>query len=104
MHKNIDVMNKTKIILISTIFLALLNGCAQNVALVGPAYAFVSTGNVYQAGLTYGSNEAVNKLTGKSTSENIKEILTPKKDDSEFAKLVKNRIKETRKKLKLPSE
>ena len=33
-----------------------LNGCAQNVAIIGPAYTLATTGNVYQAGFTYGGS------------------------------------------------
>jgi hypothetical protein len=78
-----------------------LTSCAQNTALLGPAYSLVSTGNVYQAGLTYTSDQAVTKITGKSTGENVKQLITSKKKDNEFEKLVKERIKKTRKKLKL---
>ena len=78
-----------------------LTSCAQNTALLGPAYSLVSNGNVYQAGLTYTSDQAVTKITGKSTGENIKQLITSKKKDNEFEKLVKERIKKTRKKLKL---
>ena len=81
--------------------LAILTGCAQNTALLGPAYTLAKSGNVYQASLTYSSDQAITKMTGKSTGQNIKEILIPKKDDTEFQKMVKKRIKETRKKLKL---
>ena len=52
-----------------------LTGCAQNTAFLGPAYTFGTTGNLYQAGLTYSSNEAITNLTGKSPGENIKNIL-----------------------------
>ncbi|MDB2515135.1 hypothetical protein N9X11_01890 [Candidatus Pelagibacter bacterium] len=89
----------------TVIFLiGLLNGCAQNTALLGPAYTFGTTGNLYQAGLTYSSNQAITSLTGKSTGENIKNLLTLKNDDSEFEKMVKNRINETRKKLNLSNQ
>ena len=73
-------------------------------ALVGPAYTLASTGNIYRAGLTYGSDRVVTKLTGKTTSENIKNALIPKKKDTEFEKIVKKQIKETRKKLKIPNQ
>ena len=78
-----------------------LTSCAQNTALLGPAYSLVSTGNVYQAGLTYTSDQAVTKITGKSTGENVKQLITSKKKDSELEKLFKKKIKKTRKKLKL---
>ena len=93
-----------KKIIISLFCFCFLTGCAQNVALLGPAYTLANTGNVYHAGLTYGSNAAITKITGKSTSQNIKEILTPKQEDTEFQKLVKRNIEETRKKLKLSNQ
>tara|TARA_B110000259_G_C13653572_1_gene257365 strand:+ start:140 stop:427 length:288 start_codon:yes stop_codon:yes gene_type:complete len=78
-----------------------LSGCAQNAVLLGPAYTLASTGNIYHAGFTYSTNEIIIKSTGKSATQNFKEILTPNKEDSEFEKLVKKNIEETRKKLKL---
>lgn len=90
-----------KKIIVFTLLLISLTGCAQNAALIGPAYSLVSSGNVVQAGLTYGSNEVVSRSTGKSTAQNIQEILTPKKNDSDFEKLVKENINKTRKKLKI---
>ena len=60
-------------------FLCILNGCAQNAALLGPAITGASTGSIYQAGLSYGSAKAVKKVTGKTATENIKEILYVKK-------------------------
>ena len=86
--------------LIKGIFcLVFLNGCAQNFAFLGPAATFANTGSVYQAGLSYGSDQIVTSLTGRSTTQNIKEILQPKKNDTNFQKLVKKEIENTRKKL-----
>ena len=93
-----------KKIIIGILFLSFLSGCAQNMALLGPAYTLASSGSVYNAGLTYGSNEIITKTTGKTTSENLKELLAPKKKDTEFQKLVKKNIIETRKKLKLSNQ
>jgi hypothetical protein len=90
---------KIKKSILGLIFIILLNGCAQSTALLGPAYTLAKSGNIYQAGLSYGSNEAVVKFTGKSAGENIQEILKPKEKDTDFEKLVKKRIVETRKKL-----
>ena len=56
-----------------------LNGCVQSAALLGPAYTLASTGNIYQAGLSYGSNQAVKKITGKTPTENIKSLVDNKK-------------------------
>ena len=86
---------------IGVIVLISLSGCAQNVALLGPVYTLASSGSVTQAGLSYGSNEIITRSTGKSTAQNIQEILTPKKNDSDFEKLVKENINKTRKKLKI---
>ena len=75
-----------KKLIIGILSIILLSGCAQNVAILGPAYTLVTTGNVYQTGLTYGSNEVITKTTGKSTTQNIKELLVPKKDDNDQIK------------------
>jgi phosphoribosylaminoimidazole (AIR) synthetase len=87
--------------------LCILNGCVQSTALLGPAYTLVSTGNIYQAGLSYGSNQAVKKITGKSTTENIKSLLDNKeieeKEEENFEELfvlVKSRIEKTSKIIK----
>ena len=64
-----------KKILIGLFLICFLNGCVQSVALLGPAYTLVSTGNLYYAGLSYGSNQAVKKVTGKTTTGNIKSLL-----------------------------
>jgi len=91
--------------------LCFLNGCVQSTALLGPAYTLVSTGNVYQAGLSYGSNQAVKKITGKSTTENIKSLIDNKEIEDEeeenfesFFVLVKNRIEKTSKIIKLANQ
>ena len=96
-------MIKKKIVL-GICCLCLLNGCVQNTAFLGPAYTLGTTGNIYQAGITYSSNHAISSLTGKSTGENIKNILQVKDKDTDFQKLVKKRIKETRKKLNLSNQ
>ena len=90
-----------KKILIGTIYLIFLNGCAQNTAFLGPILTGATTGSATQMGLSYGSNKMITTLTGKSPEENIKVLLIPNKEDDDFTKLVKKRIKETRKRLKL---
>ena len=98
------MINKKKILL-SVLFLILCNGCAQNSAFLGPAITFANTGNVYQAGLSYGSDKALTKITGKSSGQTIKEIIQPiiqpKSKNTELEKLVKKRVAETRKKLNI---
>ena len=58
----------------------LLNGCMQSTAMVGPAMTFVSTGNVYSAGVSYGANKAVEKETGMTTSEILSKNLKKKEN------------------------
>ncbi|MDB9699519.1 hypothetical protein OAA33_01190 [Candidatus Pelagibacter sp.] len=93
-----------KKIIIIIFLVSFLNGCAQNAALLGPAYTLATSGNIYHAGFTYGSNEIVTKTTGKSMVQNIKESITPKKEDSDFQKLVKRNIEKTRKKLNFSNQ
>ena len=89
-----------KKIFIGIFCLTLLSGCGQTTAFLGPAYTFgTSSGNVFHTGLSYGSEKVIIEMTGKSTGENIKEILVPQKTDKEFVKLIKKRISEARKKI-----
>ena len=64
-------MKKIRSIINFLFVLLLFNGCMQNTAFFGPAVTVASTGNIYQAGLSYGSNLAIKKITGKSPIENI---------------------------------
>ena len=93
-----------KKIIIGIFLLSFLGGCAQNAALLGPAYTLATSGNIYHAGFTYGGNEIITKTTGKSVAENFKEALEPKTEDTPFEILVKKNIEETRKKLNLSNQ
>ena len=64
-----------KKLIISLSFLCFLNGCAQNVAFLGPVLTGASTGSIHQAALSYGSNQAIKKITGKTPAENLKQVL-----------------------------
>tara|TARA_B100000767_G_C19514567_1_gene429832 strand:+ start:308 stop:637 length:330 start_codon:yes stop_codon:yes gene_type:complete len=100
-----------KKIFIGIFFVSFLNGCVQGTAFLGPVYTLASTGNVYQTGLTYGSSEAVKKITGKTTTENIKNFINDKDTEAkeeenydEFYRLVKNRVEKTSKILNLANQ
>ena len=93
-----------KKIIIGIFLLSFFSGCAQNAALLGPAYTLVTSGNIYQASFTYASNEVITKTTGKSTAQNFKDALTTKKEDTAFQKLLKKNIEETRKKLNFSNQ
>ena len=82
---------------------AFLSGCTSPTAMLGPAYTLTSSGNIYQAGLTYGSNEMITRQTGKTPIENIQELSVNKKniqkqtlESEDFYILVKNKIDKTR--------
>ena len=79
-----------KKIIAGLFLLFFLNGCVQSAALLGPAYTLTSTGNVFQAGLSYGSNHAVKKITGKSTTENIKSFVDDNKIKVEEEKTMRS--------------
>ena len=98
-------MKKIKIIFISGFFLILLNSCAQTTAFLGPAITMGTTGNVMQAAVQYGTNEAIKKETGKDALTYISDVVEKdhqkKNFDKKFTELLENRIKNTRKKLNL---
>ena len=52
-----------------------LSGCFQTIAFLGPAITGASTGKMYQAGLSYGTNIILEKATGKTTSEHMLHML-----------------------------
>ena len=55
-----------------------LSGCFQSMALLGPAVTGASTGKIYQAALSYGTNAIMLQSTGKTTSEHMIDILNRK--------------------------
>ena len=87
-----------------------LGACASPTAMLGPVYTLSSTGNVLQAGLSYGSSEIVTAYTGKTPMENLEEFtsnnLSKDKQENniqkqtleskEFLQLVKNKIQKTK--------
>ena len=74
-------------------FLLLLNGCVQSSAFFGPAITIASSGNIAQAGLTYGSTYAIKNVTGKTPIENITEILASKKNENKVTSKLKAKIR-----------
>ena len=87
-----------KKMIISVFAMCFLTGCLQNTAFLGPAVTVASTGNVYQAGLSYGSSHAIKKMTGKTPTENVKSFLDSNNTTvneevhNEFFLLVKDKI------------
>ena len=55
------------------LFLSLffLTSCGQIVAFLGPAVTAGSTGEVYRAAISYGSEHLIKRVTGKTTFEHV---------------------------------
>ena len=103
-------MNKIKTIFV-LIFLIFLNGCMQPSAMMGPAITIATTGNIYQTGLSYTTNQLIKHETGKSTLKHLNDFLEnienkkseinkvttlkAKRASEDFFMLVENRIKKT---------
>ena len=68
---------KTILLLVSFVF---LSGCFQAIAYLGPAITGASTGKMYQAGLSYGTNMIMLQATGKTTTEHMFDILNSKEE------------------------
>ena len=73
-------------ILLILISFLLLGACAQSTAFIGPAITVGSTGNVMQAGFSYGSNMAIKKTTGKTPSEHVSLYIEDKKEGKRLKK------------------
>jgi len=109
----ITVINKK--IISGLIIVIFIGGCASPTAMLGPAYTLTSTGNIAQAGFSYGSNALITKYTGKTPIENLKEISSLKKrkvknikesalKSEDFYLLVKSKIEKTSKVLDLSNQ
>ena len=94
---------------------SMLGACGAPTAMLGPAYTFTTTGNVAQAGLSYGSDRLITSYTGKTPIENIEDItsnnLSVKKNiqkqtlqSEDFYQLVKSKIEMTKGKIKLSNQ
>ena len=89
-------MKKIIVIIISFVF---LGACAQSTVFLGPAIAVGSSGNVMQAGYSYGTNIAVKQTTGKMAGEHVSLYIEKKKERKEMINYLKSHIKIMRKKL-----
>jgi len=101
-----------KKIIIGIIMFCFIGACTSPTAMIGPVYTISSTGNIFQAGLSYGSGEIVTMYTGKTPIENIKEFTEIQKqniqkktlENDDFFVLVKNKIEKTSSILKIPTQ
>ena len=61
-------MNYKFLLLLSLFF---LTSCGQIVAFIGPAVTAGSSGEIYRAAYSYGSDHLVKRVTGKTTLEHV---------------------------------
>ena len=57
-----------------------MNGCVQSTAFLGPAITAGTSGNIYQASLSYGTNQVIQKATGKTPTEHVIAFLDPQNE------------------------
>ena len=92
-----------------------LGACTAPTAMIGPAYTLTSSGNLFQAGISYGSNQMIANYTGKTPMENFQKVVSSeikkqkniqKKtlESEEFIYLVKQNIAKTNSLLKISNQ
>jgi len=85
-------LNLKKIIFL-ILGLFFLNSCMEPTALLGPAFTVGTSGNVYQAGLSYSSSQLVKTATGKTTFEHMSKFIDSKKFKDTKKKIINSRSK-----------
>ena len=65
-------MNCKFLLLLSLLF---LTSCGQIIAFIGPAITAGSTGEIYRAAYSIGSDHLVKRVTGKTTMEHVTSYL-----------------------------
>jgi len=76
----------------------ILNNCGPStVSLFAPAITASQTGNIYQTGFSYTSNNIIKKKLGKTPIEYMRDVVIrkPNKDKPVFVIMKKNQIKNT---------
>ena len=97
-------MRIKKLTLLLLSFVA-LNGCIESTALLGPAISVGTSGNVYQASLSYASNQILYNTTGKTTIEHVTSFLDPQNEfEGDLDLILKDNIKDAKKILNKPKE
>ena len=94
-----------KKIILGLFAFSFLGACASPTAMLGPVYTLTSSGNVVQAGLSYGSNQMITMYTGKTPLENLQDISSNQKkteniqketlESEDFYLMARDKIKKT---------
>tara|TARA_B110001452_G_scaffold246442_1_gene231761 strand:+ start:493 stop:816 length:324 start_codon:yes stop_codon:yes gene_type:complete len=104
-----------KKIIFGLLVLNFVGACSSPTAMLGPAFTLSSSGNVYQAGINYSSNQIITMYTGKTPIENLKGISLAKQknnlnikkntlESEDFYQLVKDKIDKTSGIIKLSNQ
>ena len=67
-----ESLNYKFLLLLSLLF---LTSCGQIIAFIGPAITAGSTGEIYRAAYSIGSDHLVKRVTGKTTMEHVSTYL-----------------------------
>lgn len=93
-----------KLILLLVGFIS-LNGCIESTALLGPAITVGTSGNVYQASISYASNQILYNATGKTTIEHVNFFLDSTNEfEGDLNLILVDNIEETKEILKQPQK
>ena len=85
--------------------LTTLNGCIETTAFLGPAISVGTTGNVYQASLSYSTNRIIYSATGKTPIEHVTNFFDPNDDfDGNLNLIVTDNINNVKESLKITKE
>ena len=97
-------MKKKKLTLFLFSFIA-LNGCVETTALLGPAITVGTSGNVYQASISYTTNNILYRTTGKSTIEHVTLFLDPNDEfEGNLNLILKDNVEDIKKVIKRPKQ
>ena len=85
--------------------LTTLNGCIETTAFLGPAISVGTTGNVYQASLSYSTNRIIHSATGKTPIEHVTNFFDPNDEfDGNLNFIVADNINNVKESLKTNKE
>ena len=93
----ISIFKKIVMVFLSLFF---LNGCVEPTAFLGPAITAGTSGNIYQASLSYGTNQVIQKTTGKTPAEHVVAFFDPQNEhQGDLKKILVEEIKEKKSKI-----
>ena len=96
---------KIKKLLFLLFSLTTLNGCIETTAFLGPAISVGTTGNVYQASLSYSTNRIIHSATGKTPIEHVTNFFDPNDEfDGNLNLIVADNINNVKESLKTNKE